>query len=120
MLRFNWNRSWAFVLTLCLFTVCSLLFTFHAPSVARAGTTNAYLPSEDQLIPPSPSAGDPDVPMGPGDGKVGKTTARGGAGSQVLRQNGVRPAGDGSAPISVAMSRLRLVVLGLRSLYLRF
>ena len=118
MLRFTWNRWWAFVLTLCLFTVCSLLFTAQVPSVAIASSGTVYMPTDDQ--PPAPSLGDPDVPMGPGDGKVGKSFAWRGEMSQVVRQNGACPAGDGVAPTSVVMNRLRLIVLSLRSFYLRF
>jgi hypothetical protein len=118
MLRFTWNRRWAFVLTLCLFTVCSFLLTAQVPSVASAGRINSYMPADDQ--PPAPSLGDPDVPMGPGDGKAGKSFASRGERSQVVRQNGACPVGDGVAPTSVVMNRLRLIVLSLRSFYLRF
>jgi len=117
MLRFTWNRSWAFVLTLCLFTVCSLLLTTPVPSAATP--TSTYMPADEQPSPPS--MGDPDVPMGPGDGKVGKYfVSSGGERSQVLRQNGAYPVGDGLAPASVLMNRLRLIALSLRSFYLRF
>ena len=71
MLRLSANRWWAFVLTLCLLTTCFFLITVQSPSVARAGSGSCYLPTDD---PPSdsPSLGDPDVPMGPGDGKTSK------------------------------------------------
>jgi hypothetical protein len=117
MLRFTLNRWWALVLTLCLFTAC-FLFTAQVPSVASASTgSSSYMPSEDQ--PPVPALGDPDVPMGPGDGRHGGKSAASGR-NQMVPQNGVRPVGDGMAPISVSMDRLRLFLLGLRSLYLSF
>ena len=119
MLRFTWNRWWAFVLTLCLLTICSILLTAQVPSVASAGPSNTYMPAEDQQ-PPVPSLGDPDVPMGPGDGKTGKSMVLRGGQGQVLRQSGVLPVGDGATPTSVVMNRLRLIVLSLRSFYLRF
>lgn len=117
MLRFALNRWWALVLTLCLFTAGSLL-TAQIPSVASANTGSSYQPTDDQ--PPAPTLGDPDVPMGPGDGRLGGKFMVGGGRNQVVPQNGVRPVGDGSTPISVAMDRLRLFLLSLRSLYLRF
>lgn len=119
MLRFTWNRWWAFVLTLCLSTVCALLLTAHFPSVARANT-GTYLSSDDQS-PLGPSVGDPDVPAGPGQGRVGKGSGvvRSGT-NQAVQRNGVGPVGDGVAPDSVLMDRLRLIVLSLRSLCLRF
>jgi hypothetical protein len=119
MLRFTMNRWWAFVLTLCLLTSCSLLLTAQFPSVAGANPSTAYMPSDDEQ-PQLPSVGDPDVPMGPGDGKAGKSFARRGEQGQVLRQSGARPVGDGVAPTSVVMNRLRLIALSLRSFYLRF
>lgn len=119
MLRFTWNRWWAFVLTLCLFTVCAFLLTAQVPSVVSANPSSAYMPADDQL-PPSPSVGDPDVPMGPGDGKAGKGFVVRVETGQVVRQNGASPVGDGVAPTSVVMNRLRLIVLSLRSLYWRF
>jgi hypothetical protein len=120
MLRFTRNRWWAFVLTLCLFTVCALLLTAQAPAYAGARSANQQKPANED--PPMPSFGDPDVPMGPGDGRTGMTfvSRGGGVGSQVVQQNGACPAGDGVAPNSVVMDRLRLIVLGLRSFYLRF
>jgi hypothetical protein len=117
MLRFGLNRWWALVLTLCLFTAGSLL-TAQIPSVASADTGSSYQPADDQ--PTRPMLGDPDVPMGPGDGKAGGKYVVGSRRTQVVPQAGARPVGDGAAPISVAMDRLRLFLLGLRSLYLGF
>lgn len=115
MLRFRVNRSWAFVLTLCLFTTC--LMAAQLPSAASAGGSKICVSLEDSF-PPS-SLGDPDVPTGPGDGGVvGPNGVRSGS-NQVVRQNGTRPAGDG-APASVVIDRVKLFLLGLRSLFLRF
>lgn len=118
MLRFSANRSWAFVLTLCLFTTCFCLLTAQLPSVASAGPGSAYVSANDS--PSAPSLGDPDVPMGPGDGKAGKFVVVRSGSNQVVSQNGARPVGDGAVPTSVAMDRVRLFLLGLRSLYLLF
>jgi hypothetical protein len=117
MFRFSVNRSWAFVLTLCLFTSCFFLVTAQLPSVASAGPGSSYMPSEP---PPGPSLGDPDVPMGPGDGKVGKFNVVRSGSNQVVSQRGARPVGDGAVPTSVVMNRVHLFLLSLRSLYLRF
>jgi hypothetical protein len=117
MLRFNPNRWWAFVLTLCLFTACFFLLTAQIPSVASADPGSSYMPVDD---PPVPTLGDPDVPMGPGDGKAGKTVVIRTGGNQVLQQGGACPVGDGAVPTSVVMDRLSLLLLSLRSFYLRF
>jgi len=120
MVRFKMNRSCAFVLTLCLFTVCLCLFTYQAPATA-AGTSGGFVVGGDQPGGGAPpSSGDPDVPAGPGDGKVGKLgVARGGA-TQMAGQNVVRPVGEGTVQTSVLMERVRLFLLGIRSLFLHF
>jgi hypothetical protein len=119
MLRFRVSRSWGFVLTLCLFTTCFFLATAQLPPVANAGSRNFSMPTIDE--PPSGSSlGDPDVPMGPGDGKVGSLSVVRNGSNQVVSQNGARPVGDGAVPASVVMNRVQLLLLGLRSLYLRF
>jgi len=117
MFRFSVNRSWAFVLTLCLFTTCFFLFTVQLPSVASAGPCSFSVLADE---PQPPSFGDPDVPMGPGDGKAGKLSVVRNGSNQVASQNGARLVGDGAVPTSVVMNRLQLFLLGLRSLYLRF
>jgi hypothetical protein len=118
MLRFSVNRSWAFVLTLCLFTTCCFFFTAQLPSVASADAGSISVSVDNQ--PSVPSLGDPDVPMGPGDGKAGKFSVVRGGSNQVVSQNGARPVGDGAVLTSVLMDRVQLFLLGLRSLYLRF
>ena len=117
MLRFSVNRSWAFVLTLCLFTTCFFLFTAQLASVASADSGSFYVSVDE---PPPPSLGDPDVPMGPGDGKVGKLSVVRSGPNQVVSKNGARPVGDGAVLTSVGMNRMHLFLLGLRSVYLRF
>jgi hypothetical protein len=117
MLRFRVNRSWAFVLTLCLFTTCFFLFAAQQPSVATASSGSFDVPTDEQ--PPPQSLGDPDVPMGPGDGKVGKFGAVRGGSNQVMSKDRARLVDDGAVPTSV-MDRIQLFLLGLRSLYLRF
>lgn len=118
MFRFSVNRSWAFVLTLCLLTTCFFLFTVQSPSVASA-SSGSFTVSTDEP-PPPPSLGDPDVPMGPGDGKVGKFGAVRNGTNQVVSRSGTRSMGDGAVPASVVMNRVQLFLLGLRILYLRF
>jgi hypothetical protein len=118
MLRFKSNRWWAFVLTLCLFTCCLLALSARFPSVASASDGSYSI--ADQSPVPGGSVGDPDVPMGPGDGKAGKTCVVRGGVSEAVLQNGARPVGDGAVSTSVVMDRLHLFLLGLRSFYLRF
>jgi hypothetical protein len=117
MLRFRVNRSWAFVLTLCLFTTCFFLFAAQLPTVASADSGSFYIATDE---PPPPSLGDPDVPMGPGDGKAGKLSVVRSGPNQVVSKNRARPVSNGAVPTSVVMNRLQLFLLGLRSLYLRF
>ena len=118
MFRFRMNRSWAFVLTLCLFTTCFFLFTAQLPSAVIADSGSFSAPTDE--VPSSPSLGDPDVPMGPGDGKVGKLNVVRYGSNQVVSQNGARPVGDGAVPTSVVMNRVQLFLLSLRIFYLRF
>jgi hypothetical protein len=118
MFRFRVNHSWAFVLTLCLFTTCFFLFTMRFPAVASADPGSFYVSVDEQ--PPGPSLGDPDVPMGPGDGKAAKLTVVRNGSNQVVSPNGACTVSDGAVPASVVMNRVQLFLLGLRSLYLRF
>ena len=117
MLRFRLNRSWAFVLTLCLFTTCFCLLTARLPAVAHAGT-GSFSVSTDE--PPPLAVGDPDVPAGPGEGKTGKLSVVRNGSNQVVQQNMACPVGDGVALTSVVGNPVRLFLLSLRSLYLRF
>jgi hypothetical protein len=118
MLRLSANRWRAFVLTLCLFTTCFFLFTAQLPPIACAEPGTSFVPLDED--PPAPGLGDPDVPMGPGDGKAGKFVVVRSGSNQLASQNGARPAGEGAVPTSVVMDRVRLFLLSLRSLYLRF
>ena len=119
MLRFSVNRSWAFVLTLCLFTTCFFLVTAQLPSVASADSGSFRVPADDQ--PPGAVArrsGRADGPRRRHD-RHELSVVRSGS-NQVVSQSGARPVGDGAVPSSVVMDRVRLFLLGLRSLYLRF
>ncbi len=116
MLRFSVNRSWAFVLTLCLFTTCLFLFTVQLPSVARADSGSSLL-AED---PPGAWLGDPDVPMGPGDDLTDGVLLVRNVSDQAVSPSGARPVRDGVVLPSVVKDRMRLFLLSLRSLYLRF
>ena len=121
MIRFSMNRWLGFLLTLCLFTASFLLLGVSAPTVALADTYSLLLPS-DPGNPGGPAVRDPDVPMGPGDGKstfscrpLGRVEVDRG-----VTKLGARPAGDVTASGSVVVDRVRLVLLSLRSLYLGF
>jgi hypothetical protein len=118
MLRFRVNRSWGFILTLCLLTTCFFVLAARSPAVANAGPS-ANIEAPDQPI-PVPPPGDPDVPTGPGDGKLAKHSLVRGGSYQVVSQREVRLVGDGTTPASVVMDRVELFLLGLRSLYLHF
>jgi hypothetical protein len=117
MLRFCPNRCWAFILALCLFSTCFFLLTTQAPPIARADAGTSMVPTD----PPDPGAGygDPDVPIGPGQMKPSKGALSHGGMIQVVSKHGDRPVGDGAIPTSAVTERLRLFLLGLRSLFLR-
>jgi len=119
MVRFNPNRSWAFVLTLCLFTVCFFLCTVPSPPAANAGLGSYYYTGTGDPSGDPPALGDPDVPAGPGDGKCGKGGVIRSGSNQAVSQNGARPVGEGVPSTNVVMDRVRLFLLGLRSLFLR-
>jgi hypothetical protein len=121
MVRFSMNRWLGFVLTLCLFTASFFLLSLSAPATALAEPGSLLVPS-DPSSPGGPTVGDPDVPMGPGDGKSGtvwKPLGRVEVG-RTMSVQGTRRVGDVTATGSVVMDRLRLVLLSLRSLYLGF
>jgi hypothetical protein len=114
MFRFSVNRSWAFILALCLFTTC--LFTVQLPSAASAAGAKICVSLDDPW--PSQSLGDPDVPTGPGDGKVGGLSGVRTKSNQVVLQGGARPVVGRAALASVVMDRVQLFLLSLRSFYL--
>jgi hypothetical protein len=121
MIRFSMNRWSGFLLTLCLLTVSFFLLGLSAPATALADSNTLLMPSEP-ISPSGPANGDPDVPMGPGDGKAGltwKPLGRVDAERTVTRLS-VRPAGDVAVSGSVVVDRMRLLLLSLRSLYLGF
>lgn len=121
MVRFSMNRWLGFLLTLCLLTASFFLLSTTAPATALADSNTLLMPSEP-ISPTGPTNGDPDVPMGPGDGKASltwKPIGRVEAGRTVTPL-GVRPAGDAAVPGSVVVDRMRLLLLSLRSLYLGF
>jgi len=117
MLRFTSNRWWAFILALCLFTVCLFALTAQMPSVCRANDSG---PSYTTCTDPPAGYGDPDIPSGPGAGKGGRGVVTRGVSSLTERTFGVHPTGEGRPSSSVVVDRLRLFLLSLRSLYLRF
>ncbi len=119
MLRFSVNRWWAFILTLFLFSACFLVVSARCPTVAYA---TQVAPVMDPGGNPGGVSGfgDPDVPVGPGQGYVGKTSiARGGSRGSVAGGT-VRSGGDGTPVSSVLMQRLRLILLSLRSRFIGF
>lgn len=122
MVRFTLNRWSGFVLTLCLLTASFLLLNASAPSTARAETGGSLLLPTDPTSPGGSAQGDPDVPMGPGDGKSGLTWKRVGrvdVNRTVVVQE-ARRAGDVTVTGSVVMDHVRLLLSSLRSLYLGF
>ena len=115
MVRFPMNRWWGFVLTLCLFTVSFVLLGASTPAVALADSS-MLLPEETPGGGGSAS-GDPDIPLGPGDGITVWSWTDVGTMDRTAVVHEARPAGDVATSRSVAMNRLRLWLLGLRSLY---
>jgi len=115
MLRFSVNRSWAFVLTLCLFTTC---FTIVQPPSVGAASPSCFVTMDSKIA--DPQLGDPDVPTGPGEGRSGSLTVGSGGAIQVVQYNQARRVDDGVVLTSVVMDRVHLFLLSLRSLYLRF
>jgi hypothetical protein len=116
MFRFGVNRSWAFVLTLCLFTTC--FSAVQPPSASSAGSPSSFIAGDLGVV--DPQLGDPDVPTGPGEGKSGGLSIGASGPTRVVRYNQARPVGDGVVPSSVVSDRVRVFLLSLRSLYLRF
>ncbi len=122
MVRFQMNRWMGFVLALCLFTASFSLLS--VPSHAAMFTGSAYLPNpgDPTASGGAPAAGDPDVPLGPGDGRTGLTSrsiGRVAVGHTVSTQE-VGLAGDVTTSGSFWMNHVRLLLLNLRGLYLGF
>ena len=111
MVRFRLNRQWAFILALGASLVCCSIVSHDV--IAQEGGSVMNDPGEPGFTPPS--AGDPDLPAGPGSKstKPGKLTRNG-------SHFGDRTAGDGSISKSAWYWRLRVVWLSLRGFYFRF
>lgn len=109
MPRFEKNRQWAFILTLCV----SLMFAFAAPSFAAGDNPDGRI-IDDPYIPEFPNGvGDPDIPE---TGKFAKRVQieRGSMGG------GWRSAGDRSSTYGVMVMRLRIVLRSIGIATLRF
>jgi hypothetical protein len=118
MVRFSMDRWLGFLLTLCLLIASSSLLSAPASAAVLAGPSFLQAPG-DPASSGGSAAGDPDVPMGPGDGRSSLTWRSQGR-VDVIRTQGVRPAGDVTASGSVVVDHVRLLLLSLRSLYLGF
>ena len=117
MAHLSMKRWWGFVLALCFFTGSFLVLGAATPPAALAQSSGQLLP-EDTLPPGTGGCGDPDVPLGPGDGVSSwEWSDFGLVDHTVMVVKEARPARDVTASHSVAMKRLRLWLLGLRSLY---
>jgi hypothetical protein len=112
VVRFQLNRRWALILALGVSLACS----FVSSQAVAIGPDGGIIgdPTDPGLGPPPP--GDPDLPSGPG----AKTVKPGGLVKGHDRVPGKRAVGDGQIPRSAWMWRLRVVVQGLRSFYIRF
>ena len=112
MTRFILNRRWTCILALGVILVyCPVA---HRPVLAGEDPGTGQVNDPDQGPGGGNGSGDPDVPIGPAKtGKSGRLS-RNGTGP------GTRAAGDGSVSRSVWVWRLRVVMLGLRSFYIRF
>jgi hypothetical protein len=120
MVRFSMNRWLGFVLALCLLTTSFfLLLSVSAPATASAESGSVLAPKEPTSS-GGPTFGDPDVPLGPGDGKSGMGRRPQGRVELARTVQGIRHVGDVTVTGSVVMDRVRLVLLSLRSLYLGF
>ena len=124
MLRFSVNRWWAFILALCLVAACFFVLAAQAPSVAQASSiTSVATPAPDPSSSGGNNFGDPDVPVGPGQGLSGKNGVSrmyGSSAKAVVSRSGSSPVGDGAVPASVVMEGLRLLLLSWRSLQFGF
>jgi hypothetical protein len=109
--RFKLNRHWAFILALGASLVCCSIVSRDA--VAQTGGSVTDDPMDPTYSPPS--AGDPDLPSGPG-----AKTAKPGSLTRNGSHFGDRTAGDGLRPRSAWLWRLRVVWLSLRGNIFRF
>jgi hypothetical protein len=109
MPRFDRSRWWAFILTSSLCLACWCL----TPGGAAADSPLRGLGDPSGGGVPT-GTGDPDIPQGP-KGSSLRGTGLGGA-----TYDGMRAAGDGSVSRDVWVMRLRVVLQGAKSFYLRF
>ena len=111
MRRFTLNRWWTFILALCVGTV------FAISSGAPAWADQFVGPGDDPEHQPAPGpgdAGDPDQPVPAARPSIKQGAGRG---NMVF---GTRTAGDGRVSSNATMSRLLVVLQGLRKVYFRF
>jgi len=117
MVRFSRNRRWTFILALgvaLLFSAASYHGVAADPYEGDDGSEHigpGTIPA-DPSDPGPPGLGDPDVPTG-----AGKMVR---PGSHVQYQPIELVAGDGKSSRMVLIWRLRVVLLGLRHLYLGY
>jgi hypothetical protein len=106
------NRRWAFILALGVSLVlCSFI---HPRAFAADGTGSGKVGDPYDVPPGQDGTGDPDVPIGPMKGANAGRLSRGSS------NLATRTAGDGRITGSVLVWRLRVVLQGLRSYYIRF
>ena len=110
MVRFLLNRRWSFILALGVCLACCFATSQAVASAPDGGVIGDPI---DPGLGPPPS-GDPDLPSGPG-----AKTVKPGKLVRGDRNPGKRAVGDGQFP-SAWMWRLRVVVQGFRSIYIRF
>ena len=109
MARFKLNRHMTLILSLAATLVAGPAFVPPAHCLqSKDGTADP-----DPTAPPGAS-GDPDMPVGPNK-SVGS-----GAQRNAVVGRGARTEGDGRAPQSVMVTRLRIVMQALRVIYFRF
>lgn len=121
MVRSSWNRWLVVVMTLCLVTASLSLLNAPASASALFGSSHLANPG-DPTSSTVANAGDPDVPMGPGDGRTGVTAKSFGRTGVVCRVSSreVGRAGDALTLDNVVMTNVRLMLLSLRGFYLGF
>ena len=121
MVRFPMNRWLGFFLTLCLLTASFSLLSAPSSAAVFSGSVCLQNPG-DPTSGGGTNAGDPDVPLGPGDGRSdlsSRSIGRVGLNRAVSTQETCL-AGDVTVSGSAWMGHVRLLLLSLRGLYLGF